>query len=408
VTDTKIINADEGEFVDTYSDDLIYISEARDALLTHPLRVPIQKLADAAFCRMLAVFTVGNIEFALNYFRDRESRGILTTYFNDRSSNGKRVEDLYAAFSKAGVEVDYEVFADYLAIKYLRNTVEHHRWKAHEKAYVEERGFPGDTRKLSDEHWRRIERVNSSMMLYIALAGAVPAWMKLPDEQLAFPVNEATDYITARITTRDRLPRVFWTNLEAIDSLVGVAIDEAAEQPDYLWYKRPNAEAAKSWSEVRKLKCLAARQASLDGYDGLMKVAGLGDEAVFSWSSFWDLTFVSAGVTLDEIRHGRDALAHTCAKGNVADAIELESAMKLGRMAYEHVRNVTPAYLLNVLLPATYPSDTEVYLEKGEAALLAMEIGHFWYSLIEGSAPSAESFDLCREMAATYLKLGNS
>jgi hypothetical protein len=52
------------EFIDAYSDDLIYLLEARNALLTHPLRNDyiLQPNLDASFCRLLAVFMVGSIE----------------------------------------------------------------------------------------------------------------------------------------------------------------------------------------------------------------------------------------------------------------------------------------------------------------------------------------------------------
>lgn len=58
---------DIGEFIDTYSDDLIYLHEARVALRTHPLRgdYAFAEYLDASFCRMLAVFMIGSIEVML-------------------------------------------------------------------------------------------------------------------------------------------------------------------------------------------------------------------------------------------------------------------------------------------------------------------------------------------------------
>ena len=55
------------EFIDTYSDDLIYIHEGRAALLTHPLRgdYAFRGYPDASVCRMLAVFMIGSIEAML-------------------------------------------------------------------------------------------------------------------------------------------------------------------------------------------------------------------------------------------------------------------------------------------------------------------------------------------------------
>ena len=84
-------------------------------------------------------------------------------------SNGDRVASLYEAFCEAGIQVDRQVFDDYLAIKYLRNTIVHGRWKNHEKEWLDRRGFPTATRKLTKEHLDRIEHVNQNMMLYIFL-----------------------------------------------------------------------------------------------------------------------------------------------------------------------------------------------------------------------------------------------
>lgn len=48
-------------------------------------------------------------------------------------SNGERVSSLCEAFRVAGIRVDRQLFDDYRAIKDLRNTIVHGRWKEHEK-----------------------------------------------------------------------------------------------------------------------------------------------------------------------------------------------------------------------------------------------------------------------------------
>ena len=37
------------EFIDTYSDDLIYLMEARKVLLAHPFRAEVKELCDVLF-----------------------------------------------------------------------------------------------------------------------------------------------------------------------------------------------------------------------------------------------------------------------------------------------------------------------------------------------------------------------
>jgi len=38
------------EFIDTYSDDLIYLMEAGKVLLAHPFRAEVKELCDSPFC----------------------------------------------------------------------------------------------------------------------------------------------------------------------------------------------------------------------------------------------------------------------------------------------------------------------------------------------------------------------
>lgn len=72
------------EFIDTYSDDIIYLLAGRSAVLTHPLRTETQELLDASTCRLLAVFMIGGIEVMLAQWRDRDHQKILDVYFTGR------------------------------------------------------------------------------------------------------------------------------------------------------------------------------------------------------------------------------------------------------------------------------------------------------------------------------------
>jgi hypothetical protein len=103
------------EFVDTCSDDLITIHEARAAAYTHPLKGDYalgESLLDASFCRMLVVFVGGGIEAMLESWRGRDSFNVLEEYFAQYERNGERVTSLYQAFSDAGLRVDRQVPPD--------------------------------------------------------------------------------------------------------------------------------------------------------------------------------------------------------------------------------------------------------------------------------------------------------
>jgi hypothetical protein len=162
------------EFVDTYSDDMIYLEEGRKAVLEKTQVEIERKWCNASFCRLFIVFLVGNIEAMLEGWRN-EDNAILETYFADASPNGEKIRNLCAEFQRAGVDVDPEVFNDYLAVKYLRNAIVHAQWKKTQHAWIRQRGFPLDTRELTDEHWSRLQVINENMMHYIAISGAIAA-----------------------------------------------------------------------------------------------------------------------------------------------------------------------------------------------------------------------------------------
>jgi len=147
------------EFINTYSDDLITIHEARAAAYTHPLRgdyALADSLLDASFCRILAVFVVGSIEAMLESWRDRDDA----------------------------------------------------------------RGFPTDTQMLKKDHLDKIEHVNQNMMFYIALTALTkpdsprPAKLVRLDETMTRRKDE-----TGILRIRD-MERIIWNNLERIDAYI--------------------------------------------------------------------------------------------------------------------------------------------------------------------------------------------
>jgi len=212
------------EFIDAYSDDLIYLREGRQALLTHPLRREIKDLCDSSYCRMLAIVMIGSIEAMFLEWKKQDKIGVLETWFADKDSsgkkitNGERVRVLYDAFRQAGIAVDTEVFDDFLAIKYLRNTIVHGKWKSHEKEWLEKRGFPTDTRSLSEKHWNRMQAVNDNMMLYIALTSIAtcPIGIHRFSSTIRLPETPSTD--TTGILREHDFQNIFWLNWKELAS----------------------------------------------------------------------------------------------------------------------------------------------------------------------------------------------
>lgn len=409
------------EFIDTYSDDLLTIHEARAAAYTHPLRGDYafaESLLDASFCRILVVFVVGGIEAMLESWRHRDRFKVLEKYFAQNVKNGERVTSLYQAFSDAGIQVDRQVFDDYLAIKYLRNTIIHGQWKDYEKDYLDARGFPTDTRKLKKEHLDKIEHVNQNMMLYVALTGI--AQPDAPKPAKLVKLEEATtrrEDETGILRIRD-IERIIWNNLERIDAHLYKDIEKAAISEQYAWTAGlSQAEVvALDHEERKRLFYLAARRAGRDDYELLAQHRDLAREALEFWREYWERAVASSqdeariaqAVELLESPEMARALRgapwssfiHNIpddAARSLVDSARVKSAkftneqivnaFKTGNHMYGAVRNVMPITLFTVRLPIVDPVNTDAYLREAARALRAFRLNRAWHSWAENHCP---------------------
>ena len=139
-------------------------------MLTHPLKRTIPEWADASTARLYAVTMVGALEMWLAYLRRNERVGVLDVWFRPSAQNGARVRNLFRAFRSAGIGVNKDIFKDFLAVKYLRNTIVHAKWKPYETAWIRRRGFPDDTSRLTRKHLRRMTEVYRTMLIYTTAA----------------------------------------------------------------------------------------------------------------------------------------------------------------------------------------------------------------------------------------------
>lgn len=408
---------DVSEFIDTYSDDLIYLHEARHALLTHPLtgHYAFLEYVDASFGRITAVFVVGAIEAMLADWRERrrDKARILDKYFENKAKNEDRVRNLYQAFRNARIEVDEEVFKDYLAIKYVRNSIIHGRWNDHEKEWLDQRGFPADARKLTTDHLHKMDHTVQNMMFYISLTGSVdkinPIASPVAPIETTMPqrlvrLSEAT---TRRVDDpgileiRD-LERIIWNNLERVDSVLHRAIEEAATRAPYEWTAGKTIEDIKRLrpNESRRLFYLAARHAGEDGCEELARHRELAREALDFWRLYWTKAFESNG--LDEATIER-ALAELV---KPSDDRALVEALEAGRLVYGAIPNIMPVTLLTLHLPIVDPEHTERYLRESERACRAFRLNRAWYMRMEHNrACDDEIFDFYSQMREEFSRL---
>jgi hypothetical protein len=380
------------EFIDTYSDDVIYLDEARVALLTHPLMPTLKELTDASACRLLAVFMIGSTEVMLETWRDRDAMGILSAYFNDKLPNGEKVSALFEAFCQAGIDVNKDVFDDYLAIKYLRNTIIHGRWKDHERVWVESRGYPSDTRKLTDKHLEKIADVNQNMMYYAFLTGHTKRTLARPymPKLMTAPRHDVTGIIKLK-----DINRIIWNNLERINSHLSEAIATTVTTGQYGWSEGRSRDELEKLGHVqlKRLYYLAARRAGEDDYPPLRVHRELAGEALAFWRLYWERAVTAQGfdqVTIsravEAMVSGEPWLETSCAAADhskLEPSADAEDFIRLGKFAYDAVPNLTPVSLLVVVLPIIDPANTTTYLSEATSAWNAFILGRAWYSVVE-------------------------
>lgn len=161
------------EFVDTYSDDVIFLNTVRASLLRHPLEYHYEGFLDATLARLLAIMLVGSVENSIKLEYDRGEDPRLGAFLQGGLSNEKKIEGLQEFLEdRLGVGVvDPGVLSDYLAIKYLRNGVVHsssHR--ENHASHIQKRGLPLDCRHLNLTHLELISSTEQTMTTYLGLA----------------------------------------------------------------------------------------------------------------------------------------------------------------------------------------------------------------------------------------------
>jgi hypothetical protein len=398
------------EFIDTYSDDLISLHEARAALLSHPLRseYTIGNLIDASFCRMLAVFVIGSLEALLETWRDRDRVSILDKYFSEKVTNGDKITSLYDAFQNAGINVDKEVFEDFLAIKYLRNTIIHGRWKSHEKEWLEKRGFPLDTRKLTKSHIDRIEHVNQNMMFYVFLTSQVTPGSRTPAGLLKLDETLTRRRDESGILAIEDLNRLIWNNLERIDFEIYAAIEATMKTPEYAL--RAAEIDGLEHQQVKRLFYLAALRAAKQGYEGLTRYKSTGHVALAYWREYWNRVIAPSDLSEERVRKSLKILESpsfepqmaewsviTNAPAEAAEAIlegvlngdepftcaEVVDALRTGKAAYDLLPNPLPISWFTVRIPLVDPNNTAVYTAEAERALPIFRLNRVWYYCVE-------------------------
>lgn len=423
------------EFIDTYSDDIIYLIEARKALLTHPFRTEIKELCDASFCRLLIVFMIGSLEAMLQHWIEEFGVQELKIYFAKNVRNSERIQALYNAFKKRGVNVDIEVLNDYLAIKYLRNTICHARWCAHEREWCKKRGFPTDIRKLSEENWYRILEVNESMMMYIALTG-IPELLRIIPKDKIIGVKKKKEELKPMIIGRKDLPYIIIRNLEKIASEIRKGIEKVAISEKYNWSKELAPEKIKkpSCEDATIMFYTAVKRARDEGLKEIIRQRELIKDAIYFWKLYKEETFEKNNITLADMQKSFETLTFLNQKkfyitplpfswnekfpqqvkmqlirikGDIPRGVSEDQIIKsldVGKLTYDFIPNIAIVSLFAEYLPLIDPESAKIQMSEIRFILTAWKLRVTWYDYIERCEQSdASTWNFYEELLGNLL-----
>ncbi|WP_103255735.1 hypothetical protein [Tabrizicola aquatica] len=167
------------EFIDAYSDDQIYLTLIKDLVNDHPVEVAVpDSIKYSAFCRLWVSMAVGSIESMIKVWNTGDELwSDIATYLN-RKSNENRIKDLKASFERRGLNLDPEIYKDFLALKYIRNAYIHSDWSPSQRSYVVSRGFPGNMMQFNKEHLDRMQKVYIGLMNGLGMINALNATLR--------------------------------------------------------------------------------------------------------------------------------------------------------------------------------------------------------------------------------------
>ena len=145
-----------GEFVEAYLDDEQYLEMIERLVNEHPNEACVpDSIKYSSLSRLWIVMMVGNIESLIDeWTKDGVLSKEIGSYF-EKGSSLQRID--IEALKLRGIELDEEVFYDYLAIRHIRSAYVHGEWTEEAKRCVQERGFPESCTKLSKVHFDRFK-----------------------------------------------------------------------------------------------------------------------------------------------------------------------------------------------------------------------------------------------------------
>lgn len=373
-------------------DDITYILQAREVLLTHPGRYFVPRLLNAAFCRLYIIAMVAYFEHIFEKWREEghDKHGIIDQYLRvvkrKNSTLDERLEVLKSAFASADITIDPDVLADFLAIVRLRNAIVHSGMKEANASFVARQGFPTDPAELDERHFHKIHRTMQELLGYLERSGDIkPAdegWSFETASLLIRRFSEPDDRLKL-VRTRD-VPGMFWLNLERISAHIRPDINRVIRSEEYSWRNAVDPATLRNLSlsrdELRLQEYMAARRASEAGVSDLTQHRHLGAIALESWREYWRLTFEPLNLT-PALLQGAVPILSDAFEG--ADFLNdsFSEAFSLARTVDRLTKNGSAAELFTWDMPVIDPDRTHEYLDEAERAISAFGLVGYYSAL---------------------------
>jgi hypothetical protein len=356
---------------------------------------------------------IGNIEAMIDRWRIRDDLKILDAYFapkGNRISNKVRVQRLRDAFVEKGINVSHDVFDDYLAIKYLRNSIVHANWnndsgklKQDEITWITTRNFPADTRNLGEEDWNRFEWVHKNMMHYIGLTGILNSRLRPKLQVIGIPERTLPHF--AGIISRPEWPLLHWSNLNRISTDLEQRIEAASIASEYSWAKGLTDDEIRGMTtnSRKHRRYMAAKTAADRGYEQLASLDNYANDVVFSWTEYTRLIPEFSDLSLSAVHDAfelfRSIYSQKNGSQNEIISKSIKGAYRIGEKAKRAINSIMPLKVFSIQLPIIAPAHGKEWGKKASYIADVCEVGQLWYSSVEGLASELKTIEFCRDMS---------
>lgn len=190
------------------------LREARVAMYVHPRSLRDPWTIESAVFRTSCILLIDAFELVFEVWNDQPF-----VAYAKASKNSERYRALVEGFQAQGVNLSKDTIEDFLAFKYIRNTVTHGGKNDDEVKHIKSRGFPERILTHSHPVYGAVERLFSvSHSLLDAVVKATESRVSLQDVRLHLMGDIAVALkpraeLSAVIRTAD-IPTVRWNNIE--------------------------------------------------------------------------------------------------------------------------------------------------------------------------------------------------